>query len=722
MQSDVFEQLLVIFRDEAHEELDELRQLVGSLRSIDGSRFVEVIGTAMRISHNLKGASSSVGLEDMSQLAHVLEDVLLAMRDERLAVSREIGLDVAERAVNAMAQLVDGIPVDVPTAIANLVALIPNNDVSRNVPIEVASSTVVDSEASPNQALERASTEEPPPESTHETKQRGVRVNVDRLDDLVRYAGELLATHAEARERHEESIGLAEEIQALNADVDFEKHGAVLEWLGRLDTHVQREREGLRRLTRLTSELTESIRRMRMVPIAAFAATFRRCVSDAAQVTNRDAELQMHGGDVELDKQVLDRVVESILHLLRNAVDHGIEPPDERIRKGKPRRGRVLITTRLDKDLVELSVHDDGRGFDMQRLREVALVRGIRNKKQLEEMAETELVDLVFDTGFSTAQKLSTISGRGVGLDVVRRSVEEFGGRVEVLAPGRLGGTSFVLLLPVNILSVHALLIRSNHDTYAIPIDAVERTLRFRRSDVKTNGRDSVLEVAGQPLRLRSLASLLGKGIRQAPSLSRSDGIAVVLRRAGRILAVEVDEVIADQEYSIRRLPWNMQSVAGVSGLVALPDSQVAIALDATFLLRQSGEVLHGTPSAQAMTKFRILVADDSLTARTLAKNALTAAGYSVTAVVDGLKAWQALFEEDFALLVSDVRMPNLDGIELTRRVRGHERLKTLPIVLITTESTPEDIQRGLSVGADEYVIKGPMQQQKLLEAVARHL
>lgn len=293
---------------------------------------------------------------------------------------------------------------------------------------------------------------------------------------------------------------------------------------------------------------------------------------------------------------------------------------------------------------------------------------------------------------------------------------------MELSVPGRLGGASFLLLLPVNVLSVHALLVRVDQGAYAIPIDAVERTLRFLRCDVRTSGRERVLNVEGQPLHLHGLAGLLGKRTGQTQSRGRPDGVAVVLRRGGRVLAAEVDEVLADQEYAITRLPWNFRSVPGVAGVIALPDSEVAVALDAGFLLRRSGDVLRSESSAQAVKKTRILVADDSLTARTLAKNALTAAGYAVTSVVDGLKAWQALLQEDFALLVSDVRMPHLTGIELTQRVRSHERLRTMPVVLVTTESTPEDIQRGLSAGADEYVIKGPMQQQKLLDAIARHV
>lgn len=730
VQEDVFEQLLAIFRDEAHEELDELRQLVGSLIGLTGTQAAEAFGTAMRLAHSLKGASCTVGLEDMSRLAHVLEDVLLGLQDGTLTAPRESALEAAGRSVEVMVGLVDGIPVDASRAIASLLALVPSHesttesvapvrDNAPQAPKRVAAST--GSIAEPSPYLTEAG-DESHQDASLATKQRAIRVAVERIDELVRQAGELLATHAESAELHAELEELGDEFQSLLDELGLDKHRRALDWFGRLESHITRARASLRRHTRLTSELTGAVRRMRMVPVSAFAATFRRCVADAAQQTHHDVDLELVGGEVELDKQVLDRIVEPMLHLLRNAVDHGIEAAEDRSRGGKRRRGRVLMTARLSGDIVELAVHDDGRGFDLERIRAAAEARALRSKEQLSLMTDAELLDLMFATGFSTAGHVSQISGRGLGLDVVRRSVEECGGRVELSVPGRLGGASFLLLLPVNVLSVHSLLVRSGQGVYAIPIDTVERTLRFLPSEVRANGREFVLDVEGQPLHLHDLATLLGKHTGQTQSRGRPNGIAVVLRRAGRVLAAEVDEVIADQEYAITRLPWNFRSVPGVAGVVALPDSQVAVALDVGFLLRRSGEALRSESSAQAVKKTRILVADDSLTARTLAKNALSAAGYSVTAVVDGLKAWQILLREDFALLVSDVRMPNLTGIELTERVRSHERLRTMPVVLITTESTPEDIQRGLSAGADEYVIKGPMQQQKLLDAIARHV
>lgn len=745
MQDPVLDQLLAIFRDEAHEGLDAFGQHIGGLALSSGPAFDDLIDQSMRIAHNLKGASATVGLDDMALLAHVCEDVLLAMRQKRLTTSLENACDALARSASVMANLVDSIPVDATATIERLSSLViggagggakraESDSIKDDDPDFLVIRPDVKVKAEPQSAVPPDVTR-PPGVSDDATvkaeprgagpvavRPQGIRVDADRLDELVRFVGELLAVQAELQERHTELEQGEQWLHSQAEDFDPLQREAMRQHLTRLDGQVRRNRDAMRRLSRLTSELSEAVRRMRMIPVSALAATFRRSVADAAQVTRRDAELQMLGGDVELDKQVLDRVVEPVLHLLRNAVDHGLEDAEERVRKGKPRRGRVLVAARPDGDLVELSVHDDGRGIDAQRLRDAAIARGTRTREQLDQMSQAELFNLMFETGFTTAPKVSQISGRGLGLDVVRRTVEDCGGRLDLRSPGRLGGTSFILLLPVNVLSVHAVTVRAASGTFAFPIEAVERTLRFERASVREAGRQSVLDVDGEPLRLCELAAGLGLRQPQSPARARRDGVAVVLRRGGRVLALEVDEVVSDQEYAIKRLPWNLRSVTGVAGVVALSDSSVAVALDANHLLRTAGASAQNDAGAQPVAKIRVLVADDALTARTLAKNTLVAAGYAVTAVVDGAKAWQALLDEDFALVVSDVRMPNIDGIELTRRVRGDERLRRLPVILVTTESTPQDIQRGLSAGADEYLVKGPMQQQKLLEAVARHV
>lgn len=731
MQDETLLRLMAIFRDEAHEDIDELGRLLEGLRTATGEALVEAVDTAMRTAHNLKGASAAVGLDSMSRIAHGLEDHLLVVRNEGPSAVPAV-IAVGQQAVLALQRLADGetVPVD------DLLAALPRrNDTPPPEPAEAGWSseeltTVQERQPEGLQAPfpDGSANKEPATANLEGAEnpsgvRRGVRVDVSRLDELARHAGELIANQAALGSQCAAAETLYEDAATQIAALDATEQAPWGHLLDGLERLAQQERDNFRQTARLADALGDAIRRMRLVPLAALDSTWRRCVAETARVTGKEVALAISSGDVELDKQVLDRLVDPMLHLLRNAVDHGIESPEVRDRKGKPRLGRVRVSGRMSGSMVELSVEDDGGGVDLERLRATALARG-RSQDEVEHMAEQDLLDLVFEPGFSTAIQVNTVSGRGLGLDVVRRAVEEFGGHVEWTSRGHLGGAGFSVTVPVNILSTHALLVRAGRVTYALPIDSVARTLRSTPAELVQVDGDRVLGIDGRPVRLRSLARLLQQ--RAQPIRSRSNGgqHAVVLQRAERWVAVEVDEVLEDQQLSVQRLPWNLRSIRGVTGAVPLPGGGVAVALDIGHLLRASGAstLAERRSSLHPLAAKRILVVDDSLTARTLARHALEAAGYAVVVAEDGLQGWEALRAGDFALLVSDVRMPRLDGIALTQRVRADERLKTLPVILITTVSNPEDVQRGLRAGADEYVVKGPLQQQKLLEAVTRHL
>lgn len=732
MSNDTLRRLMAIFRDEAHENLDELGQLLEQIRGTTGDALNDKINTAMRVAHNLKGASSSVGLESMAEMAHRFEDRLLSLRGGGESVEEIMPL--CQRAIGAMQRLTDGETVDVAELLAALVvpgqAGPPEQDQVIAAPAKAeraGAPQVAQPEA--QEATHPDDAQEPGPPEPGEGAtavsplRRGVRVDAARLDDLARHASELLATEAAIANQSASIEALYESAVSQLAELSPEQQQRWQPWVESLEKAAQDERDGLRRMKRFVADLGEAIRRVRLLPLAALEPTWRRCIAETARVTGKEASLTVTSAGVELDKQVLDQLVEPLLHLLRNAVDHGLEAPAERERKGKPRIGQVRIAARMAGDQVELTVEDDGGGIDLDRLRAAALERG-RTREQLERMSQRELLDIMFEPGLSTALEVSTVSGRGVGLDVVRRAVEELGGHIESTPSGRLGGAGFVLQIPVNILSTHALLFRAGRMTYALPVDGVVRTLRVAAGAFAMVEGDRVLSVDGHPLRLRNLAALLGQRSQPARTRANGESLAIVLQRGGRWLAVEVDEIIADQQLAIQRLPWNLRSVPGVSGAVALPGGIVVVALDIGHLLRTSGVSVAEERQAAPLggRARRILVVDDSLTSRTLIRHSLEAAGYEVSAAEDGLQGWEALRSGDFSMLVSDVRMPRLDGIGLTQRVRGDDRFKTLPVILITTESTPVDVQRGLSAGADEYVIKGAMQQQKLLEAVTRHL
>jgi CheY-like chemotaxis protein len=414
---------------------------------------------------------------------------------------------------------------------------------------------------------------------------------------------------------------------------------------------------------------------------------------------------------------------------LRNAVDHGIECADERYALGKPAQGTITISAHMAGARIVLEVRDDGQGLDPERIAAAAVKRGIVSKEAAETLSNPERLALLFRDGFSTAQSVSEISGRGVGLAAVREAIEEIGGDYAFDSEGYGEGTSVRLNVPVNVLATRGLLVIIDKVSYVLPVDSVARAMMVSGRDVRTvEGTRVVTPANMEPVPLLWLGSR-GQNEKKAAEKQLT---VVVVERHDQHVGLVVDEVLEEQEFVTRRLPWNLRRVAGVNGAVVLPSGVVAVSLDVDHLLGASniqpvrraagsGSIRpSGPPSVRPRAP--ILVVDDSLTSRTLERNILAAAGYEVDVAVDGVEAWNLLQEKQYSLLVADVQMPKMDGLELTQKVRQHPTLQHMPVVLVTSLGKREDIERGAAAGADEYVVKGQLENEKLLLAVERHL
>jgi chemotaxis protein histidine kinase CheA len=719
MDEELQQRLLAVFREEAVENLDELRILVQRVRAATPGEVPLLAKAAMRIAHNIKGASSSVGLDAVATLAHALEDALQALADRRSHNAEEIAR-AASLAITAMEQLAEGGTDAAEPLVERLrhFAGLPGGAVSA-APATASSSP-------PRRVV--GLTEGPPAPAppggapVEGTRLVALRVETTRLDALARHAGELVSLQAELASKQARMEAFQSEMVDTVAELAPNLRPRFADLLNGADALGRAERDALLRSNRLAAELGEAIRRMRMVPLSALFAAFRRCVAETAQTTGKEVELLLEAANAEIDKHVLDQLREPLLHLLRNAVDHGIEALASRARAGKRPQGTIAVRAQVVATSMLLTIDDDGQGIDVAKLKRAALKRGRTSQDRLDRMSHDEAVELVFQTGLSTADRVSPVSGRGIGLDVVRRAVVSLGGTVTVATPGPLGGASFRLSVPLHVLSSRVLLVRTGQTTCALPITGIERTLRIDPKKLAFADGDRVLARDGEnPLRVRDLGALVGAARARGAAGGALETDAVVVHERGLRVAVTVDEVLGDQELVVKKLPWHLRSVRGVVGATALPDGRVAIVLDIGHLVRGRELASEGPEIDRAQAVKRVLVADDSVSARMLARNVLASMGYDVTLATDGVQAWAALREATFDLVVSDVQMPGMDGLELTKRIRADARLKQLPIVLVTSSAAPEQVQAGLAAGADEYVVKGPLQQQKLLEAVGRH-
>ncbi len=477
--------------------------------------------------------------------------------------------------------------------------------------------------------------------------------------------------------------------------------------------------------------LEQEIKRTRMLPLATITGTFGRMARDLAHAAGKEAVLEIQGAQVELDKRVLEQIKDPLIHLLRNAIDHGIETPDRRQAAGKPAAGRVTLKAeQLGKDVV-IAVFDDGAGLDVEAIRRTAARRGhALRSAEVQGASEVELVELIFAAGFSTSPIITDVSGRGVGLDVVRRNVEALNGRINVTwQPGQ--GATFALTLPLALTSSRGLLVRASDQTFAIPLNAIERILRLGPEQITPLGGHDTVRYDGRPLTLVRLSDVLGlprQAVPKGEQASKRIPI-VILAAAERCMAFAVDELAGEQEVVIKGLGKQLVRVGGIAGATVMGSGEVMLILNVADLIKLAtrGErrsvlesVSDTAREAQAAkSRARILIVDDSVTTRTLEKNILEAAGYSIQIATDGQEALGAMTSGSLPdLVISDVAMPRLDGFGLTKRIKGDQRTANVPVILVTSLDSVEDKSRGIEAGADAYIVKSRFDQNNLLETI----
>ena len=475
-------------------------------------------------------------------------------------------------------------------------------------------------------------------------------------------------------------------------------------------------REDQRALARAAEPLELEILRLRMDPFRELGEYLERLARDLSFAESKPVDFSIEGGEIELDRGVLERLKAPLAHLLRNAIDHGIEPPGERRGYGKPERGRVAIRVTLRGEVVQIEIEDDGRGLDLGAIRRQAGAAAAG-------LSDRDLVRLIFGHGFSTAKAVTEISGRGVGLDVVKTELEAINGRVDVESEPRRGAR-FVLELPPTLSRSRVLFVNAGGERFALPCTSIESLLRVEAKALRIlEGKPAVL-VQGTPLPVVMLARILGLG---APSLDPEARLPlVVLSVRGRRVAVGVDELIAQDDVLLKPLGRRLRRVRGVSSAIILPDGQLCLVLNPQELLAAALELPEAPgflqAAQQAPTRRRLLLADDSLTTRTLERNILESAGYEVMTASDGRAALELLEKHGADLVLSDVEMPEMDGLGLVSAIRASARFRATPVILLTALDAPDHRQRGLDAGADAYLVKGAFDQSRLLETIRQLL
>ncbi len=784
ISASVRETLLKNFRAELQEHIQTITDglLAVEQKEVPEEERAELLESTFRAAHSLKGAARAVGVTTVEQLAHALEDVMDGLRRGTIEEQADLftacyaGLDAIQAVQASYEAGEDTPPLEALQALGRLAewgkkentALSAKQDTGEAQPepkVEPRNPAAVENKEPP--AAEQPAAPEPEPEPERSavidratSGDETIRVNVSKLDALMAQLSELLVTKIRAEQRLTQIRDVQEvmtdwqkewfsarsaysrwqrELEQTMRDSD-NGHAArrqdaeeVLDFVGYSQARLQEVNGLINTLTRQYADdtmhmalaidaLEEEIKRTRMLPLSTITGPFSRMVRDLAQEAGKDAILRIEGGDTELDKHVLEQIKDPLVHLLRNAVDHGLEDSEQRAAAGKPRRGTITLTAeQVGKDVL-IAVTDDGAGLNLEAIRDAAVRRG----RAAQNMSETELKELIFSPGISTSAIITDISGRGVGLDVVRRNVEALHGRIDLNStPGK--GTTFALTLPLALTSSRGLMVQVANEQYAVPLSAVERILQVQPEQITTlEGRDTV-RYNGRPLTLFRLSDVLELPRRQ---VQRGDGRipVLVLASAERRMGFVVDELVEEQEVVVKGLGKQLSRVGGITGATVMGSGEVVLILNVADLIKMAvrggrRSVLTAQaeqPSARSMGKRqRVLVVDDSITTRTLEKNILEAAGYAVDLATDGQEAWEALMAGEVPdLIVSDIAMPRIGGFELTRRIKNETRTEEVPVILVTSLDSAEDKAQGIEVGADAYIVKGQFDQTNLLETI----
>jgi two-component system chemotaxis sensor kinase CheA len=478
-----------------------------------------------------------------------------------------------------------------------------------------------------------------------------------------------------------------------------------------------------RQMAKLIQGSQEELHKIRLAPVSTTFVMIRRQVREISKTTGKPLELYLSGGEYALDRKVLDAMEEPIAHILRNAADHGIEGVEGRKAVGKRETGRLSIAVHHTGDAVELTVTDDGKGIDPEAIRKSLVKKKTLSESEASHLSSDQLLDYLFESGFSTHSEVSKISGRGVGLDVVKYTVERLGGEVR-LETQTGEGTAITLRLPLVMSTLRCLLFKISNKVFAIPASNVEKVVIPRSEEMKIVGGGEVVVYDGQNIPLGSIGEILNI-TSDMTSFPHGSRMVVIISFGERRLCFAVDELMEYTQIILKPLGDLLERVPNVSGITLLGSGEVALILNPADLVRAAGGGVRGKriktvlhTEGNAVEARKVLVVDDSITTRTLEKTLLESAGFTVYTASDGYKALDILSTTACDVVISDIQMPNMDGIELTRAIKGRPAFSYLPVILITALGSDQDKAKGLAAGADAYIIKRELTQRELINTI----
>lgn len=714
---DLDEEMRELWRTESRDHLQGLEEALLFLEHDPGDE--EGLRSAARETHNLKGAARIMGFEAIEELAHASEDVLHEATDRgRLGGPQ---LEALLEALDALRDLVEAASAGDPA--------------SADVDVEGLVDELAGASADP--ARDTARAEPRPSEEGSDPLERArahrietIRVDPGRLDQLLRRANELTETvgrldeiGAEVDESRTFVEGLSRTIrEELPAGTEAPVSQAMRRDVDRLEARLERLADRLEadstRLRTLAEAIEDRVQESRLLPMSTTFDLFERGVRDLARSQGKRVDLRIEGETVRADKRVLEQLKDPLMHMIRNAVDHGIEPPEEREAAGKDPVGTVRLAAKRTPETIAVEVEDDGRGIDPDEIRELARERGLVPAAEIDRLGDGEVLDLVFDAGFTTEKGATEVSGRGIGLESVANTIDQLHGSVHLdSTPGE--GTRIAVEVPVEISTMNVLLVRLGPNAYAIPVDPIVRVLNVAREDLDASGDVVTVDLDG-PVPVADTARALGLGGPDPAPFEGGSMPCVVVRARGERLGLLVDELLGETEIVVEPLGGVLRRVHAVTGASVLGDGSVCVVLEPVEVaqrVRETGDRLPAGLVGDEPEGARVLVVEDAERERRRLRRRLEAAGFEVVEAERGGDGLARLEREPVDAVVADASAPDLDGIDLARRIREDPDREEMPVVIVASgENAGEDgTQRALSAGADAFIPTDAVDRRELV-------
>ncbi|MBF0521428.1 MAG: hybrid sensor histidine kinase/response regulator [Candidatus Omnitrophica bacterium] len=727
------EEFIALFKTEAEEYVAALEKGIVSLEKAPENQ--EIAKELNRVAHTLKGAARVFKFTEIQDIAHRMEDIFEKVHAKQMSftsVSTDKmlkGLDIIKVILEKIGKG-EAINMDVSGICQELQQCVPGSP-------KVEPSKIVTPQPHP----------ESKPQKSMEAEEY-IRVPLSRVNKFLNLVGEIVinkmktsAKIAQVKKLTTLSKDVQATVSSLNEALKMKLsvEDDVIKLLGQCNAQVLKLRESSLalwdnlssetfQLDPVINELQTSMKELRMLPISTIFEGFPRMVRDIAAEKGKEINLEIVGEETELDKKVLEGLKAPLMHILRNCIDHGIESPEQRAASGKPKAGTIRLSASHEAGTVVLKIEDDGQGIDAERIKQSALQKNLILKEELEKMTEKEIINIIFMNGFSTSPMITDISGRGIGLDIVRRDIESLKGKV-ILETQKGQGTSFSLILPLTIAIIQVLLVEAEKLLFALPVTSILESLMVNNKDISTMEGNMAVQLRGHAMPLVRLSGILGlpsaETDEEDQEKNEEEIPVIIVSSLDKEIGLIVDKIVTEEEVFIKGLGAHLGKIKNVSGATILWTGDVVVILDVEDLILNS-HLSHPAVSGRKTEKIkkakekRILVCDDNLSTREIEKSIIESAGYIVDTAVDGMDGLERIAKTKYDLVVTDVEMPRMTGLELCEQIKISDERKDIPVIIVTSLEKEEHKRRGMVAGAAAYIVKTSFDQSNLLDTIER--